>query len=68
MGLMFWALTFDTVGKILIAVMALLVHKRIKREKGIDKLVLREMKLEQSIGVLAILLIITGYVLHLYAL
>ena len=68
MVLEFWALTFDTVGKILIAVMALLVHKRIKREKGIDKLVLREMKLEQSIGILAILLIVTGYVLHLYAL
>ena len=68
MGLMFWALTFDTVGKILIAVMALLVHTRIKKEKGIDKIVLKEMKLEQSIGALAILLIITGYVLHLYAL
>ena len=68
MGLMFWALTFDTVGKILIAVMALLVHTRIKKEKGIDKIVLKEMKLEQSIGALAILLIIAGYVLHLYAL
>lgn len=68
MVLEFWALTFDTVGKILIAVMALLVHRRIKREGGIGKRALKEMKLEQSIGVLAILLIITGYVLHLYAL
>ena len=48
--------------------MALLVHKRVKIEHRIDKKVLREMKLEQGIGILAIILLTLGYVLHLYSL
>jgi len=68
MSLLFWATTFDFAGKILIIVMALLVHKRVKIEHRIDKKVLREMKLEQGIGTLAIILLVLGYVLHLYSL
>ncbi len=68
MSLLFWATTFDFTGKILIIVMALLVHKRVKIEHRIDKKVLREMKLEQGIGILAIILLTLGYVLHLYSL
>jgi len=68
MALEFWAATFDFVGIILIAVIALLVHRRVKKEQKIDKKVLKEMKLEQCIGIVAIILIIMGYVLQLYAL
>ena len=59
------ALTLDFIGKVLIAVMALLVHKRIRSEKKIDLQVIKEMKLEQAIGVLAIVLIVISYIMNL---
>ena len=65
MSLIFWATTFDFVGKILIAITALLVHKRIKKAHRINKKVLKEMRFEQSIGFLGIILIVIGYILHL---
>ena len=57
-------LTFDFVGKVLIAVTALLVHRRVKKEGKIDKSVLKEMSLEQGFGVLGIIFLIIGYLLH----
>lgn len=68
MGIEILALTLDFVGKVLIAVTALLVHRRIKTQHKIDKKVLKEMKLEQLIGFTAIILIALGYSLHLYIL
>lgn len=65
MGIEFWALTSDFTGKILIAIMALLVHRKIRKEKGIDQLVMKEMHLEEVLGGLGILLIITGYLLRI---
>lgn len=65
MTLEFWAITFDFIGKILLVVMALLVHKRVKKEKKIDRQVLKEMRLEQSVSVLALIMIIVGYILKL---
>jgi len=65
MNLELFALTFDFLGKVLLGIMAILVHKRIKKEHKIDKEVLKEMKLEQSVGILAIAFIVLGYVMHL---
>lgn len=61
----FWALTFDFVGKLLIAITALLVHRKLIMEKRIDRIVLKNMKLEFSSGVLGIILLTVGYILHL---
>ena len=44
---------------------ALLTHRRIALEKHIDKLVLKDLKLELSIGFVSIIFLIWGYVLHL---
>ena len=66
-GIEFWATTFDFVGKILIAVMAILVHRKIIKERKIDTTVLNEMHLEEIMGILGILLISLGYILHLIA-
>lgn len=64
-GLEFWALTLDFVGKFLIALTALLTHRRIALEKHIDKLVLKDLKLELSVGFISIIFLMLGYVLHL---
>ena len=66
LGIEFWALTADFVGKILIAIMALLVHGKIRKEHKIDPLVIKEMHLEEFLGGLGILLITLGYILKLY--
>lgn len=59
------ALTLDFIGKVLIAIMALLVHKRVRSEKKIDLHVIKEMRLEQAIGLLAIVLIVISYIMNL---
>ncbi len=56
--------TFDVIGKILIGIAVLLVHKHILREHKIDKDVLKQMKKEQIIGLLGIIFILIGYFIH----
>lgn len=57
--------TLDFIGTVLIAIMALLVHKKAIMEKHIDKKVIKEMKIEQSIGFLAILLLTISFILKI---
>lgn len=59
-------LTLDAAGKVLIGVTVLRVHWRFLKEHKIDKKVFQEMKLEQKLGVLGIVLIIIGYFLELF--
>ncbi len=64
-NLEFWAFTLDTIGKVMIAYTALLVHVRFRKEHKVDKKVFSEMKREHTIGIFGIVLIIIGYLLHL---
>lgn len=59
------ALTFDIVGKILIAITAILVHRKVIAEKRIDKNVLKEFHKEEVYGVLGIIALLLGYILHM---
>ncbi len=68
LGLEFWAITFDFVGKFLVALTVLLTHRRVAIEKHIDKLVIKDLRLEINIGIIAMIFIIMGYVLHLLVL
>ncbi len=65
-GIPFWAITFDFVGKILVAVMAILVHMKIRKAHKIDTEVMKEIYLEELMGAAGILLIVAGYILKLY--
>lgn len=56
----------QTIGTLLIAIIAYLVHHRIAKEKKIDKKVLEQMKKEQIIGIIGIILIIVGFILFLF--
>ena len=58
-------LTLDTLGKILLGITVLMVHWHVLKEHKIDVDVLRAMKRERTLAVLAILLIIAGYILQL---
>lgn len=64
-GTEFWALTLDLLGKLLILFMALLVHHRVEKEGKIDRHIIKKMKLEAIIGIMAGILFIASYVLLL---
>lgn len=67
-GLEITAFSFDFVGKVLIALIAILVHYRVKKEGKIDKKVLKSFARELSVGILAIVFLAVGYVLHILSL
>jgi len=58
------AITFDFVGKFLLGITVLLVHRRLGKEHKIDVKVLKALKKEQVLGILGILFIALGYALH----
>jgi hypothetical protein len=57
--------TLDFIGTVLIAIMALMVHKKAIIEKHIDKKVIKEMKIEQFMGGIAILLLTISFILKI---
>lgn len=59
------ALTLETFGTVLIAYTAIKVHERVRKEKKIDKNVIKEMLLEKTIGFLGIALIVISYIINL---
>lgn len=60
------AFTFDLIGKLLIAVTAIMVHSKVVSEKRIDKKVLKDIQKEEIFGVIGIAFVILGYILHVY--
>lgn len=62
------ALTFDVVGKIMVAYTAIRVHFRVWREHKIDDMVFAEMKREQIAGISGIILIAIGYFIKVFLL
>lgn len=60
----FIGFTLDVIGKILLGLTVLLVHRRMVKEHRFDGKVLRRMRQEQFIGGIAIVLIIAGFILQ----
>ncbi|MBI4133031.1 hypothetical protein HY478_00295 [Candidatus Uhrbacteria bacterium] len=59
----FIARTLEVLGEILIAYTALRVHLRVWREHKIDGRVFNEMRREQVVGILGILLLVVSYLI-----
>ena len=53
-----------TTGEVLLGAMVLIIHWHILKEHRIDADVLRQMKQEQFLGILAIMSIVTGFILQ----
>ncbi len=56
--------TIGAMGKLMIAYTALMVNHRFLKEHKIDEKVFKAMSLEQKIGIVGIIFIITGYVIE----
>lgn len=65
MDLLFWGLTFGVVGKVLLGITVILVHWKIVKEHKIDQIVLKEMRRERNVALLAIAFILLGYIFEL---
>ncbi|PCI30465.1 hypothetical protein COB52_01580 [Candidatus Kaiserbacteria bacterium] len=63
--MLFLGLTLGLIGKVLLGTSVILVHGKITKEKRIDGIVLMEMRREQFIAFLGVLLMIVGYVLEI---
>ena len=60
-------LTATVLGEVLIGVTVLLVHHRLMKEHRVDEKVLAEMRREQVVGLLGILLVVVGYFLQVFS-
>lgn len=62
------ALTFDIIGKIIVAYAVLSVHGYVSKDQKIDKAVFLAMKREKMIIIAGIIFMLLGYAIHLYML
>ena len=54
-----------TSGEILIGLTAIMVHRRVWKEHKIDEAVYREMKQEQGLGIVGIMLLLGGFMVDI---
>jgi uncharacterized membrane protein YidH (DUF202 family) len=66
MNILFWGLTIGTIGKVLLAVGVIIAHSGIVKEQRIDSEVLRSFKIEHTITIIGVILIVVGYILEIY--
>jgi hypothetical protein len=56
--------TLQVIGEVMIGLTAIMVHRRFWKEHKIDAAVYREMKREQTVGIIGIIMLIAGYLLQ----
>lgn len=66
MNLLFWALTIGTLGKAMLAVGVLIAHTQLAHERRIDRLVLKSFRLEHSLTIAGLVLIVSGYAMEIH--
>jgi hypothetical protein len=66
MNLLFWGLTISMLGKVMLGVGVLIAHTQLAHERRIDKLVLKSFRLEHSLTIAGLILIIAGYFMEIY--
>lgn len=66
MNLLFWGLTISVIGKVMLAVGVLIAHSELAHEKRVDNLVLKSFKVERTLTILGLILIVAGYAMEIY--
>ncbi|MBI2618435.1 hypothetical protein HYW58_03225 [Candidatus Kaiserbacteria bacterium] len=65
MDLLFWGLTFRIIGEVILGLAVIGVHWRIVKEHRIDGKVLKDIRRERNLAIIAIILMAVGYALEL---
>jgi len=66
MNILFWAITFGAIGKILVILAVLHMHHSLVKEHRIDKKVILSYRQERLLTFIGLVLIIVGYALEVY--
>ena len=66
MNLLFWGLTTGVAGKILLAAGVLMAHTQIAHEHRIDAKVLKTFRIEHTLTLIGLALILIGYFMEIY--
>ena len=66
MNLLFWGLTVGVIGKVFLAVGVLIAHTELAHERKIDQLVLKSFRIEHSLTIAGLILIVAGYGMEVY--
>ena len=66
MNLLFWGLTVGVIGKALLAIGVLIAHTELAHERKIDQLVLKSFRIEHSLTIAGLVLIVVGYGMEVY--
>lgn len=66
MNILFWALTIGVTGKVLLAAGVLIAHTTLAEEHKVDAKVIKTFRLEHTITIIGITLILFGYFMELY--
>lgn len=66
MNILFWGLTIGMIGKVMLAVGVLIAHTELAHERRIDKLVLKSFRIEHSLTIAGLIMIVVGYLLEIY--
>jgi len=61
-------LSLELIGTIILAVMVILVHLKLKKEKNLDAVVFKEISLEKKLGSVSIILLMLGFGLQIISL
>lgn len=64
MNILFWGITLGVIGKLVLGFAVLRVHTHIREERKIDNVVIKSIKREEVLTVIALALIVAGYVLE----
>jgi hypothetical protein len=66
MNLLFWGLTISMLGKVMLAVGVLIAHTELAHERKIDQLVLKSFRIEHTLTIAGLALIVSGYAMEIY--
>lgn len=66
MNLLFWGLTVSMLGKVLLTIGVLIAHTELAHERKIDQLVLKSFRIEHSLTIAGLVLILSGYAMEIY--
>lgn len=61
----FVGFTLDVIGKILVAISVLFIHRRVAKEHRIDRKIIREIRRESAWAIIGIALMVLGYILQI---
>lgn len=66
MNLLFWGITLGMIGKVMLAVGVLIAHTELAHKMKFDSLVLKSFRLEHTLTIIGIILILVGYGCEIY--